>query len=149
MLVKRPIPSPPAAFRKRLAHAFAALVQGFEDEWSEDVTWDTWKPFYVELDASTDLTPESFRVLIKSPPDRNVRFEDFNEYFDDLDDPTAGVSDDERQSFDLLRKLMLESLTETTTVLIGENQLLNLKVFLVGRLNDGSVVGIRAVAVET
>src|SRR5581483_3696805 len=131
------------------AHMFAALVHGYVDEWSEDVTWDTWKAFSVALDPATPLTPDSFRACIMAPEKRTVRFGDFGAYFDYINDPQAGFDEGTKTTYAILRATMASTLTDLTTITVGEDQLINVKNFIVGRLADGSVVGIRAIAVET
>ena len=145
----RRIPPPPEPLRKRLAHSLSALVRGYPNQWSEDTTRDTWKPFYVELDQSTPLTPDTFRSCIDAPADRTIRLREFGEYFDYINDPDVGIDEDEKRTFALLRELMATFLTDATIVSVGENQLINTTTFIVGRLDDGSIVGIRANAVQT
>jgi hypothetical protein len=142
-------PAPPKPLGERVALALGGIVRGMANEWSEDLTSDVWKPFHCSLDPNTGLTADTFRSCAKVQRRWPIDEHAYTEYFDYVLNPGAGFDPEKVESYRILRNVMDTLLTERTIFKAGEGKVIKVRDYIVGRLKDGSVVGVWAIETQT
>ena len=100
----------------------------------------------------TDTTPFSPDVLYKLttlPPSTPVTKEDINDFFAPMLDPASGDTPQARKRMTRYRKLvrlLQQSLSDPAVYKLGS---VEMPTFIVGRLANGSIAGLRTTVVET
>jgi nuclease A inhibitor-like protein len=135
-------------FRARLAHALSALVADEPNWWSESLQPGDWDPFHAPLDPATPLTAESFRACAREAASRTISARPFGDYLDYVLGP-ANLGEPSVSTWRAFQQIAELVLSDRTIFSVGENELTRVRTYLLGRIADGSVVGIHAVTVET
>jgi hypothetical protein len=120
-----------------------------QNEWSEDATGSVWRPFAAALDPARSLDAVTFPTIARIPAGRSVRQKALTAYFDYVLDPSTGLSQDAMESYRLLEQAFATLTAEPRIFHCGEGQVVDTTVHIVGRISDGSVVGIWADCIET
>src|SRR5690349_14220912 len=136
-------------FAFRLAHAHSSLVAGEPNWWSESLNAGDWDPFHAALDPATALTPESFRACAHVARNRAISSRPFDDFLDDVLDPATGLGEPSLSTWSAFRTIGNELLSERVIFQVGDEETVNVQTYLVGRVADGSVVGVHAVTVST
>jgi Nuclease A inhibitor-like protein len=147
MARKRAQPQRPFAFR--LSHALSALVAGEPNWWSESLEPGDWGPFHGTLDPATPLSAESFRACAGEAASRTISSRPFSDFLDYVLDPKTGLGEPSVSTWHAFKQITESLLTDRIIFKVGEGEIVRVRTYLVGRIADGSVVGIRAVTVET
>jgi|SRR5215470_17535192 len=147
MARKRAQPQRPFAFR--LAHALSSLVAGEPNWWSESLEPGDWGPFHGALDPATPLSAESFRTCAEEAASRTISSRPFSDFLDYVLDPKTGLGEPSVSTWQAFKQISDSLLTDRIIFKVGEGEIVRVRTYLVGRIPDGSVVGIRAVTVET
>lgn len=144
----------------RLSMVFSNLMV---DQWftfAASEGWNNYFPFVADMPPEQPLTEKTFRKALELERWRSVDMEPATRYFEDVTKPPPGPDPDLRdeqnaQVHALLWKLMQGTLTDLTVVWTrGENPAGSehdyaVPFFLFGRLEDGALVGLRSISVET
>jgi hypothetical protein len=136
-------------FAFRLSHALSSLVAGEPNWWSESLTPGDWDPFHATLDPSTELTSESFRACAHVTKSRTISSRPFDEFLDHVLDPATGLAEPSVSTWSAFRQISGALLSDRVIFQIGQGETVDVRTYLVGRVADGSVVGIHAVTIET
>jgi hypothetical protein len=116
--------------------------------WSESLQPGDWDPFHAPLDPSTPLTAESFRACAGEAASRRISSRPFSDYVDHVLGPAA-LGEPSVSTWRAFKQITELLLSDRAIFDVGENEIVNVRTYLVGRISDGSVVGIRAVTVES
>jgi hypothetical protein len=135
-------------FSLRLAHSLSALVAGEPNWWSESLKSGDWDPFHGPLDPAAALTADSFRACAGVGARRTISSRPFDDYLDYVLGP-AKLGEPSVSTWRAFQQIAGLVLSDRTIFSVGENGTADTRTYLVGRIADGSVVGIRAVTVET
>jgi hypothetical protein len=141
------MPERPFAFR--LAHALSSLVAGEPNWWSESLNPGDWDPFHAVLDPGTELTPESFRACAGEAKHRTITSRAFDDFLDYVLDPATGLGEPSVSTWSAFRQISAALLGGRVIFEVGDGEIVKVRTYLVGRVADGSVVGIHAVTVAT
>jgi len=136
-------------FAFRLSHALSTLVAGEPNWWSESLNPGDWDPFHAALDPSTELTPESFRACAHVARSRTISSRPFDDFLNYVLDPATGLGEPSVSTWSAFKQIAEALLSDRVIFQAGEGESVNVQTYLVGRITDGSVVGIHAVTVET
>jgi hypothetical protein len=135
-------------FSLRLSHSLSALVADEPNWWSENLQSGDWDPFHGPLDPAAPLTADSFRACARVAASRTISARPFDDYLDYVLGP-ANLGEPSISTWRAFRQISELLLSDRTTFSVGANGAANVRTYLVGRVADGSVVGIQAVTVET
>jgi hypothetical protein len=136
-------------FAFHLSHALSSLVAGEPNWWSENLNPGDWDPFHAELDPSTELTQDSFRASAHVAKSRAIVSRPFDDFIDYVLDPRTGLGAPSVATWTAFRQIAEALLANRIIFEVGDGENGNVRTYLVGRANDGSVVGVRAITVET
>ena len=137
------------SFAFRLSHALSSLVAGEPNWWSESLNPGDWDPFHATLDPGTQLTPDSFRTAAHVTKSRTITSRPFDDFLNHVLDPATGLGEPSVSTWSAFRQISEALLSDRAIFQVGEGEIVNVQTYLVGRVADGSVVGIHAVTVET
>jgi hypothetical protein len=135
-------------FSFRVSHSLSALVAGEPNWWSENLQPGDWDPFHGPLDPAAPLTADSFRGCARVAAGRTISSRPFDDYLDYVLGP-ARLGEPSVSTWRAFQQIAGLILSDRTIFSVGENGTANVRTYLVGRIADGSVVGIQAVTVET
>lgn len=135
-------------FHVRLSHCLSALVADEPNWWSESLQPGDWGPFHSPLDSTTPLTADSFRSCANVAASRTITSRPFDDYVDYVLGP-ANLGESSISTWRAFQQIAELMLADPMIFSVGENENANVRTYLVGRIADGSVVGIHAVTVET
>jgi hypothetical protein len=147
MARRRAQPERPFSFR--LSHALSALVAGEPNWWSESLEPGDWGPFHGALDPATPLTAESFRACAGEASSRTISSRPLGDFLDYVLDPWTGLGEPSVSTWNAFKQITESLLTDRIIFKVGEGEIVRMRTYLVGRVADGSVAGIRAVTVQT
>jgi hypothetical protein len=135
-------------FSLRLSHSLSALVAGEPNWWSESLQAGDWGPFHGPLDPAAPLTADSFRACAGVAARRTISSRAFDDYLDYVLG-TASLGEPSVSTWRAFQQIAALVLSDRTIFSVGEKGTANVRTYLVGRIADGSVVGIQAVTVDT
>jgi hypothetical protein len=134
---------------KDLAKEFAKLAEGLVvDYWGTEATDEPFYAFSFPMPATTPLTEQSFRAALRLPATEKIRFESADDFFRDMQDPER-VDAADLSKYRALEAAMRRELTDLRAVIVGGDDAVEAKVYLVGRARDGSLSGLEAKLVWT
>ncbi|HEY1369198.1 MAG TPA: nuclease A inhibitor family protein [Gaiellaceae bacterium] len=136
-------------FAFRLSHALSSLVAGEPNWWSESLNPGDWDPFHAALDPATELTADSFRTAAGEAKSRAISSRPFDDFLDYVLDPGTDLGEPSVSTWSAFKQISESLLTDRIIFNVGEEEIVNVRTYLVGRVHDGSLVGIHAVTVET
>ncbi|MEO6629139.1 MAG: nuclease A inhibitor family protein [Aquihabitans sp.] len=141
-----------------LALALSSLVRGLTYPSESD---EPFEPFWADMGTEEPFTPETFRKAAGIGPRYEIRFDPAQETFQRLIDMwtdaiagAAGARESNEYAdyvaiFTMLATLMDAAMTDLTMVRVGGEHVVHARVFLVGRVPDGRLAGLRSVSIET
>jgi hypothetical protein len=135
-------------FRVPLSHCLSALVADEPNWWSESLQAGDWDPFHGPLDPATPLTDDSFRACAREAAARTISSRPFADYLDYVLGP-ANLGEPSVSTWRAFQQIAELFLSDRMIFSVGANGTASGRTYLVGRIADGSVVGIHAVTVET
>jgi hypothetical protein len=141
------MPQRPFAFR--LSHALSSLVAGEPNWWSESLAPGDWDPFHAALDPGTELTSESFRASVGAAKRRTISSRPFEDFLDYVLAPATGLGEPSVSTWSAFRQISEALLGERVIFEVGEGGTTGPRIYLVGRVANGSVVGVHAPTVAS
>jgi hypothetical protein len=139
-----PVRRAPASVGARLSRAFAALAEGLTYTSESDYPY---RSFNAVLQAP-DFTSESFRNAVRIGRRFTIDMEPADEFFRYNQDPTNGAPE-AISAYALLEQVMTSTLTDIRRIRVRGVNVVKVRVYIVGRLADGSLAGLRSVSIET
>jgi len=136
---------PPATLAAKLARAFQALATDLTLVSESDYPY---KAFSAEMPRTTALTAESFRAATGIGRRFTIDMRPADDFFQQYEDP-QDKDPEEVKTYALLEKLMRTTLSDLQTVFVGGANVVHVRFYLFGRLEDGGLAGLRSVAIET
>lgn len=138
-----------AAFAKQLT----TLTKDISFDWYGSEADDTWKSFTARHDGGT-LTAAAFSKAMKLPsgPEGEVSELSVQEYFDaqtGKGQEPAELSSKEQAAHEALFKAMKANLKDLRIFMVGADDVVEGKVYIVGRAKDGNLAGIEATRIYT
>ena len=140
-------PASPGAQAMRLAGALQALAKGLPNPWDEST--DYFHPFAAVMPSAAELSPDSFRralgvgaryeIDLSSADSRLARLADAE------DDWGADIAGGFRQ----LHAVMRATLGDRSIAFARGKGVVRVRVWLFGRTEDGTLVGLRSISTET
>jgi hypothetical protein len=131
---------------QRLAAALQALSHGLPNPWDEST--DYFHGFVAAMPASTKLGVESFRAALKIGARYDIALASANEVLSGL----SKAEDDGEEAiagFRQLATVMRATLHELSLAFARGNGVTRVRVWLFGRAEDGTLVGLRSISTET
>ncbi|HEV8653483.1 MAG TPA: nuclease A inhibitor family protein [Actinomycetes bacterium] len=107
-----------------------------------------YEPFTAEMQQSTRLTRRSFCDAVGLEPSPQIEMHPATDFFKWTDDPEPEDTE-MAQVYALLWKMMRGTLKGLTLVRARGEDVVQVPVFLFGRLEDGTLVGLRSISIET
>lgn len=139
-----------------LARALSALTRGLTYPSESDYPFE---PFWADLGPEEPLTAESFRTVAGIGRRYEIWIRPAQDTFDRLigmwKDATAGAGGEEgpyaeyASIFRMLATLMEAAMADLSTIHVGGEGVVRARIFLVGRLPDGRLAGLRSISIET
>jgi len=130
----------------RLARALRTLVADVELVSESERPY---RPFAAFLPAATPLTTETFRGAAGVGARYAVTSEGVEDFFAPAQPRDPGPDADEVAAYALLERVMRATLTDLRLFRVGRGQVVQVRVFLVGRFHGADLAGLRSVAIET
>ena len=101
-----------------------------------------------KLDKATPLTDDSFRALHNVPSNVVVYHYPASEFFEYYTDSSVHSGADVAK-FEKLQAEMTKNLTDLSVYKIGNEDQVDVSVYLIGRDKDGALVGLKSISIET
>jgi hypothetical protein len=145
---RRP-PSSEAPSRQaaRLAGALQALAKGLPNPWDEST--DYFHGFAAVLPAATTLDAETFRGALDIGARYELDLSPADDTLTALGNAAADWGDDVASGFRQLETVMRAVLTDRTLAFARGKGVVRVRVWLFGRIDDGTLVGLRSISTET
>lgn len=140
---KRPRNSAPLP--AKLATAYEAIATGLTLPSESDYPY---KAFYAPLAKPVALTAESFRAAVGIGHRYKLDIWSATEFFRNRQNPDM-AGPEEMPAYALLERVMRATLSERRVIYVRGTNVVRVRFYLVGRLNDGSLVGLKSLAIET
>jgi hypothetical protein len=140
-------PASPGVQARRLAGALGALAKGLPNPWDEST--DYFHPFTAVMPAATELSPDSLRralgvgaryEIVVSPADSRLA---------QLADAEGDWGADIAGGFRQLRQVMRATLGDRSIAFARGKGVVRVRVWLFGRSEEGTLVGLRSISTET
>jgi hypothetical protein len=135
----------PATLAAKLAKAFQALATDLTLVSESDYPY---KAFSAAMPQTTALTAESFRAAVGIGRRFTIDLRPADDFFQQYEDP-QDKEPEEVKTYALLEKIMKTTLSGLQIVYVGGENVVRVRFYLFGRLEDGSIAGLRSVAIET
>jgi len=135
----------PATLAAKLAKALQALAADLTLMSESDYPY---KAFSAEMPQTTELTAESFRVAAGIGRRFTIDMHSADDFFQQYEDP-QDKDPEEIKTYALLEKIMKATLSDLQVIYVGGENVVRVRFYLFGRLEDGSLAGLRSVAIET
>jgi hypothetical protein len=136
---------PPAALAAKLARAFQALATDLTLVSESDYPY---KAFSAAMPQTTALTAEGFRAAVGIGRRFTIDMRPADDFFRQYEDP-QDKDPEEAKTYALLEKLMKATLSDLQISYVRGENVVRVRFYLFGRLTDGSLTGLRSVAIET
>jgi hypothetical protein len=131
----------------RLAHALRALAKGLPNPWDEST--DYFRQFVAMMPATTKLDPEAFRAALGIGARYEVDLSPADQTLTNLGSAEADWGKDIAGGFRQLGVVMRGTLTDLSLAFARGNGVVRVRVWLFGRTDDGTIVGLRSTSTET
>jgi Nuclease A inhibitor-like protein len=141
---KRPRTSAPLP--AKLATAYEAIATGLTLPSEGDYPY---KAFYAPLAKPVPLTADSFRAAVGIGHRYKLDIRSAVEFFRNRQDPDIDELEEMRRAYALLERVMRATLSDRRVIYVRGTNVVHVRFYLVGRLEDGSLVGLKSVAIET
>jgi len=107
-----------------------------------------YKAFAAPLAPGTAIDPQSFRAAARIGPRYVIRVDDAGQFFHDHIHPIDG-DDADVPRYQLLQTVMDATLTQVSWIWVGGENVVHVRVYLVGRMEDSNLAGLSSVSIET
>jgi hypothetical protein len=105
--------------------------------------------FSAPLDPRKPATDDALRKAFKLAPGTEISRRDISEFFRDQQDPTYNDDPAERAKYAALAKAFKSGLKDAEIVYTESDDVVEAKVYLVGRAPDGSITGLSSTRIWT
>ena len=133
------------ALAAKLSKALSALAKDLPNP--ADESTDYFHPFVAALPSSSALSPETIKQALKLGASYRVDWSSADGFFSNATDEDNWG--DTALGFRLLEKVMRASLSEITVAFARREGLVRVRMWIFGRAEDGTLVGLRAMTTET
>jgi hypothetical protein len=140
-------PSAPDPQAVRLARALQALAAGLPNPWDEST--DYFHQFTAAMPANVTLDTDTFRTALGIGARYDVDLSPADEKLTALGDAEADWGKDIAHGFRQLGTVMRATLTGLSLAHARGTGVVRVRVWLFGRTDDGTVVGLRSISTET
>jgi hypothetical protein len=131
----------------RLAHALQALAKGLPNPWDEST--DFFHQFAAVMPASTKLDADTLRAALGIGSRYDIALSSAEEKLDALGKAEAAWGKDVAGGFRQLYTVMRATLTDLSLAFARGKGVVRVRVWLFGRQEDGTIVGLRSMSTET
>jgi hypothetical protein len=107
-----------------------------------------YKAFAAAMPKETELDEESFRAALKIGSRYEINMDSADGFFEQNKD-TDNREADTVAAYTLLEKVMRDTLSDLRTVYVRGENVVNVRFFLFGRTDDGSLAGLKSTSIET
>ena len=136
------------------ARALSSLLKGMTFPSESDYPFE---PFWAELSSGSPFDADSFRKAARIGRRYEIRIEPAQDILRRLAETweelvaESGASEYEEYAatFRMLETVMSAALSDVTYVHVGGEDVVRARVFLLGRLPDGRLAGVRSISIET
>jgi hypothetical protein len=128
-----------------LSKAFQALASDIYLVSESDYGY---KTFAVAMPKETKLDEESFRAALKIGSRYKIDMDSADGFFEQYKDASNNEAETVA-AYTLLEKVMRDTLSDLKTVYVRGANVVNVRFFLFGRTDDGSIAGLKSNAIET
>lgn len=132
---------------RRLAGALEALADGLPNPWDEST--DYFHGFVAVLAACTRLDPETFRQALGIGERYRIDLSPADDMLTALGNAEADWGKDIAGGFRQLAHVMRATLTERSLAFARGKGVVRVRIWLFGRSEDGTLVGLRSISTET
>jgi hypothetical protein len=129
----------------KLAKACQAIATGLTLPSESDFPY---KAFHAPMAKPVPLTAESFRAAVGIGHRYKLDIWSADEFFRIRQNPEE-AEPEEIRAYALLERVMRATLSDRHVIFVRGTNVVNVRFYLVGRLEDGSLVGLKSVAIET
>jgi nuclease A inhibitor-like protein len=129
-----------------VARALAAVIRGIDNPMSESTDW--FRPFVAEMPRGVELTAETFRAAVGIGHRYKIDLESADEFFRANQDTTQGDAE-EAPTYVVLEKLMRAVLSDISLAQARGENVVRVRTYLFGRMDDGTLVGLKTMTTET
>jgi hypothetical protein len=131
----------------RLAAALQALAHGLPNPWDEST--DYFHRFVAAMPAGTELSPESLRQALGVGARYQIALSPADDRLTRLGDAEDDWGADIAGGFRQLHAVMRATLRELSVAFARGNGVVRVRVWLFGRTDEGTLVGLRSISTET
>src|SRR5262245_44963825 len=131
----------------RLAGALHALARGLPNPWDEST--DYFHRFVAAMPADTALDPESFRLALGVGSRYQIALSPADARLARLADAEDDWGADIAGGFRQLHAVMRATLRDRSVAFARANGVVRVRLWLFGRTDDGTLVGLRSISTET
>ena len=130
----------------RLAAALLALTRGLPNPWDEST--DYFHSFVAAMPPSVDLAPDSFRKALGIAARYQIDLSSADDALRELGDAKEW-GEDTAAAFQQLTVVMRATLGDRTLAFARGKGVVRVRVWLFGRTESGTLVGLRSISTET
>ena len=131
----------------RLAAALQVLAHGLPNPWDEST--DYFHRFVAAMPAGTELSPESLRQALGVGARYQIALSPADDRLARLGDAEDDWGADIAGGFRQLHAVMRATLRELSVAFARGNGVVRVRVWLFGRTDEGTLVGLRSISTET
>jgi Nuclease A inhibitor-like protein len=135
----------PGPLAAKLSKAFQAIATGLTLPSESDFPY---KAFHAPMSKPVPLTVESFRTAVGIGHRFKLDIESADEFLRNMQNPER-AEPEEIRAYALLERVMRATLSDRHVIFVRGTNVVHVRFYLVGRLEDGSLVGLKSVAIET
>jgi hypothetical protein len=107
-----------------------------------------YKAFAAVMPKETELDEESFRAALKIGSRYKIDMRSADDFFEQYKD-ASNYEAETVAAYTLLEKVMRDTLSDLRTVYVRGENVVNVRFFLFGRTDDGSLAGLKSTSIET
>lgn len=107
-----------------------------------------YEAFSAAMPKETELTDESFRAAVKIGTRYEINMDTADQFFQDNQDDGEKEAD-WIAAYTILEKVMRATLSDLSTVYVRGENVVNVRFYLFGRTEDGSLAGLKSTSIET
>lgn len=138
-------PTSGPALPHALARAFAAVVRGLTYLSESDYPY---KPFAAAFERDVPLEAEAFRRAAGIGRRYEITVDTAEQFFDDHIHPVDG-EDADVPAYVVLKKVMEATLSDLSFIRVGGENVVHVRVYILGKMDDGNLSGLSTVSIET
>ncbi len=130
---------------RTLARAFSALARDLTYLSESDYPYE---PFAAPFVRDRPLAAEAFREAARIGRRYEIRVDSADPFFERHINPADGYLADVPR-YVLLEKIMKATLSEVSLIRVGGEDVVRVRVYLVGKMDDGNLSGLSSISIET